>query len=408
MKVKKYFAEDMQQAISEIKRDMGSEAIIISQRRVRGKGVLGFLVHRLEVTAALEEEEYKTSFGYELEQELQRDWPESKQEFMNRMQFEQNDPVNTEEESIVPEPEYKFNPALADLSLYEKADPSLPIQEELKEMRSLLEQMVTAHENGRSVRNEHLELWRHKLQTHGLGETPIDMLVQIIPEGAWEDEKRVGILLTDYLSNMLKPLYEGIHPGKILSFIGPTGVGKTTTLAKLAAQMALNQRKKVAILTIDTYRIGAIEQLQTYAEIIGVPLQVVMSPAEFKNALLKNEDRDYILIDSAGQPFSKNDQIKELQAFLQEVDKPHDVCLVLSSNTKSADLLQAAEYFTPCGYNKLIFTKSDETLSQGSILDVIDKVKLPVIYITNGQNVPDDIMQMDFHSLASFILDGVD
>lgn len=407
MKVKKYFAEDMQQAISEIKRDMGSEAIIISQRRVRGKGVLGFFVQRLEVTAALEEKN-KTSFSYELEQELQQDRPESKQEFLNGMQFEQNDPVDAEEENFVPESEYKFNPAFADLSLYEKADPSLPIQEELKEMRSLIEQIVSAHENGKSVRNEHLELWRHKLQTHGLGEAPIDMLLQIIPEGAWEDEKKVENLLTVHLSDMLEPLYKGIQPSQVLSFIGPTGVGKTTTLAKLAAQLALNQRKKVAILTIDTYRIGAIEQLQTYAEIIGVPLQVVMSPDEFKDALQKNADRDYILIDSAGQPFSNDDQVQELQSFLREVDKPHDVFLVLSSNTKSADLLQAAAYFMPCGYNKLIFTKSDETLSQGSILDVINKVKLPVIYITNGQNVPDDIMQMEYRSLASFILDGVD
>ncbi|HAU32323.1 MAG: Flagellar biosynthetic protein FlhF [Desulfotomaculum sp. 46_296] len=406
MKVKKYFAEDMQQAISEIKKDMGSEAIIISQRRVRGKGVLGFFVQRLEVTAALEENN-KTSFSYELEQELQQDLPESGQKFLNGMQFEQNDSVDAEE-SIVPESEYKFNPAFADLSLYEKADPSLPIQEELKEMRSLIEQMVSAHENSKGVRNEHLELWRHKLQTHGLGEASIDMLLKIIPEDSWEDEKKVKSLLTDYLSELLKPLYNGIRPGQVLSFIGPTGVGKTTTLAKLAAQLALNQRKKVAILTIDTYRIGAIEQLQTYAEIIGVPLQVVMSPDEFKDALLKNGDRDYILIDSAGQPFSKDDQSQELQAFLREVDKPHDVFLVLSSNTKSADLLQAAAYFMPCGYNKLIFTKSDETLSQGSILDVINKVKLPVIYITNGQNVPDDILKMEYHSLASFILDGVD
>jgi len=407
MKVKKYFAEDMRQAISEIRRDMGSEAIIISQRRVRGKGVLGFFIQRLEVTAALEEDN-KTNFSYELERELQQGRSESKQEFLNRLRFERDDdPVDTNENGI-PESEYSVNPALADLSLYEKADPSLPIQEELKEMRSLIEQMVSVQENGRSIRNEYLELWIHKLHTHGLGKASIDMLLQIIPESSWEDEKKVESLLIDHLAGNLKPLYNGIHHGQVLSFIGPTGVGKTTTLAKLAAQLTLNQRKKVAILTIDTYRIGAVEQLQTYAEIIGVPLQVVMSPGEFKNALLKNEDRDYILVDSAGQPFSKDDQAQELQAFLREVDKPHDVFLVLSSNTKSTDLLQAAEYFMPCGYNKLIFTKSDETLSQGSILDVINKVKLPVIYITNGQNVPDDIMEVEHHSLASFILDGVD
>jgi flagellar biosynthesis protein FlhF len=164
----------------------------------------------------------------------------------------------------------------------------------------------------------------------------------------------------------------------------------------------------VAILTIDTYRIGAVEQLQTYAEIIGVPLQVVMSPNELSEALAKYMDRDYILIDTTGRPFTKVVQIEELKLFLTKIKEPHDTFLVLSSNTKSRDLLQATGYFSPCGYNKLIFTKTDETLTLGSILNVVNKVKLPVMYITNGQNVPDDIIPMEAGSLARLILRGVD
>jgi flagellar biosynthesis protein FlhF len=133
-----------------------------------------------------------------------------------------------------------------------------------------------------------------------------------------------------------------------------------------------------------------------------------MSPTELTEALAKNTDRDYILIDTTGRPFTNINQVEELKSFLIEVSRPHDIILVLSSNTKSRDLLQATAYFSPCGYNKLIFTKTDETTTLGSILNVVDKVKLPVTYITNGQNVPDDIVPMDTSSLAKLILRGVD
>ena len=393
MKVKKYLVKDMQQAIAQIKKDMGPEAIIISQRRVRGKGFWGFFTRRLEVTAALEEGS-QTSFSQGSQKEL-TDSPQELQKV-----------AGGEKEIEVSEAE--FSEKIFGRS-GKKANPNSQVQEELKEMKTLLQQVVMTKESNNAQQEEHLfKSWQQKLLNLDLFEALVEKFLIVIPEETLKEEKLVQTTIINYLISLLEPLYAANQPGQVISFIGPTGVGKTTTLAKLAAQLALNHQKKVAILTIDTYRIGAVEQLRTYAEIIGVPLQVIMSPNELIEALAKNVDRDYILIDTTGRPFTNINQVEELKAFLIEVSRPHDIFLVLSSNTKSRDLLQATDYFLPCGYNKLIFTKTDETLTLGSILNVVDKVKLPVTYITNGQNVPDDIVSMDTGNLAKLILRGVD
>ncbi|KFD41130.1 hypothetical protein DK28_0211850 [Peptococcaceae bacterium SCADC1_2_3] len=393
MKVKKYLVKDMQQAIAQIKKDMGPEAIIISQRRVRGKVFWGFFTRRLEVTAALEEGS-QTSFS----QGLQKELTDSPQELQKVAGGEKEIEVS----------EAKFSEKIFGRS-ENKANPNSQVQEELKEMKTLLQQVVMTKESNNAQQEEHLfKSWRQKLLNLDLFEALVEKFLIVIPEEILKEEKLVQTTIINYLISLLEPLYAANQPGQVISFIGPTGVGKTTTLAKLAAQLALNHQKKVAILTIDTYRIGAVEQLRTYAEIIGVPLQVVMSPNELTEALVKNTDRDYILIDTTGRPFTNINQVEELKSFLIEVSRPHDIILVLSSNMKSRDLLQATAYFSPCDYNKLIFTKTDETITLGSILNVVDKAKLPVTYITNGQNVPDDIVPMDAGSLAKLILRGVD
>lgn len=383
----------MQQAIAQIKKDMGPEAIIITQRRVRGKGFWGFFTRRLEVTAALEEGS-QTSFS----QELQKELTDSPQVLQKVAGGEKEIEVSEAEfsEKIFGRPE-------------KRANPNLPVREELKETKTLSQQVVMTKESNNAQQEEHLfKSWRQKLLNLDLFEALVEKFLIVIPEEILKEEKLVQTIIINYLISLLEPLYAANQPGQVISFIGPTGVGKTTTLAKLAAQLVLNHQKKVAILTIDTYRIGAVEQLRTYAEIIGVPLQVVMSPNELSEALAKHTDRDYILIDTTGRPFININQVEELKSFLIEVSRPHDIILVLSSNMKSRDLLQATTYFSPCGYNKLIFTKTDETITLGSILNVVDKVKLPVTYITNGQNVPDDIVPMDAGSLARLILRGVD
>ena len=150
--------------------------------------------------------------------------------------------------------------------------------------------------------------------------------------------------------------------------IGPTGVGKTTTIAKLAANFALFEGKSVGLITIDTYRIAAVEQLKTYAEIINLPIEVVYTVGEFKKALSKLGDKDLILVDTAGRSQKNKHHIKELKQFLAGRN-PDETHLVLSANTKLDDLLETAEAFQAVSYNRLIITKLDETNELDNIIE---------------------------------------
>lgn len=411
MKIKKYLVKDMQQAISQIKKDMGPEAIIISQRKVRGPGLWGFFTRRLEVTVALEENS-PANFAQALNRELRPGVSaEPRPESADRQPELPPETISNNEEE-------KSAPAASKVSREStlacpEEENTLPfrMQKELEEVKNLLQQVVRTREEEGYVpeQQQTFHFWRQKLITLDFLPEQAEKVLNDLPREAFKEEKAVLPVLIKQLTSFFEPFYqEEDRPAQVISFIGPTGVGKTTTLAKLAAQYTLFQQKKVAILTIDTYRIGAVEQLQTYAEIIGVPLQVVISPAELAAALEKNKDRDHILIDTTGRPFTKLEQREELKSFLAEVKRPHDVFLLLSANTKTGDLLQTVEYFAPCNFNKLIFTKTDETLTLGSIFNVVAKVRLPVVYITNGQNVPDDIAAVNAGSLARLVLKGVD
>lgn len=189
----------------------------------------------------------------------------------------------------------------------------------------------------------------------------------------------------------------------IVALIGPTGVGKTTTIAKLAANFCLRERKKVGLITIDTYRIAAVEQLKTYAQIIDVPLEVAMSPGQLKEAAARMADRDVILIDTAGRSQRDAMKIKELRGFFGAV-KPHETHLVLSSASSDKVLTETIDRFREVGVDRVIFTKLDEALGFGVILNCLKKVDARLSYVTTGQDVPSDIEVGEGSALAEMIL----
>lgn len=189
----------------------------------------------------------------------------------------------------------------------------------------------------------------------------------------------------------------------IIAMIGPTGVGKTTTIAKLAANLCLKERRKVGLITIDTYRIAAVEQLKTYAQIINVPLEVVMSPAELTDAVARMSDREMILIDTAGRSQRDDCKIKELKAFFNAVN-PDEVHLVLSGACSESALREAVQRFREVGVDRVIFTKLDETVGFGVMLGCLQKAEAQLSYVTTGQDVPDDIQVGEGKVLAQLIL----
>jgi flagellar biosynthesis protein FlhF len=190
---------------------------------------------------------------------------------------------------------------------------------------------------------------------------------------------------------------------RTIALIGPTGVGKTTTIAKLAATFKLKQGKKVGLITMDTYRIAAVEQLRTYAGIIGLPLKVVNTAEQLADAIAEYRDLDAILIDTAGRSQKASDKLGELKQVLAAAD-PHEVHLVLSSTVSQKVLLQTIDRFSAVDADRIIFTKLDEAVTGGVLLNVAKRVGKKVSYITTGQEVPHEIEPGDSDRLAELVM----
>jgi flagellar biosynthesis protein FlhF len=193
-------------------------------------------------------------------------------------------------------------------------------------------------------------------------------------------------------------------PGKkIVVFIGPTGVGKTTSLAKLAAHLALEKKKKVLLLTLDGYRIGAVEQLRCYAGLMGIPFRFVDQVSELPQLIEDNKQRDYVLIDTAGRGPRDMDAMKSLANYLKESEhiERH---LVLSATTKQSDLRKIVDQFEVCQPDHLLFTKLDETSTPGPILNELVRTKKYFSYYTDGQSVPDDLHAVPRDRIIDLVL----
>ena len=190
---------------------------------------------------------------------------------------------------------------------------------------------------------------------------------------------------------------------KVIAMVGPTGVGKTTTIAKLAAVYALSRKKRVALITADTYRIAAIEQLRTYSDIIGVPLTVVYSPEEVQLAIQEHRDADLILLDTAGRNPRNPARMLELRGVIRAA-QPNEVHLVISATTKNRDAIEIVDRFEQVRFDRLLITKLDESSTYGMILNALVRAQRPLSYVGTGQDVPEDLEYASASKLAHMII----
>jgi len=355
MKIRRYYVQDMKEGMLRIREELGPEAVIIQSRKVRLKGLRGiFAPRKMEITAAVESP--------------------------SRVDFERQYDRNVQAK----------------------------IQEELSELKMMVNRLMNRDFIPAEIRDrerKELQKWRLQLQRQEVLEELIDEFMTEIQESLYGEiqltEEITGLILRKKMRKRLKTAPE--KGAQIQVFVGPTGVGKTTTLAKLAARYALYQGERVGIITIDHYRIGAVEQLRTYADITGLPLEVVMTPRELQHALDRLSGCQRILIDTAGRSTLNLVHIQELANYLGNLP-PAEIFMVISATTKAQDLKLISENFRCMNYNRLIFTKLDETNTYGVLLNGIYLTGLPVIYITTGQSVPDDICLADLDKISSLIL----
>lgn len=285
----------------------------------------------------------------------------------------------------------------------EDAEKIQRLEDELAQMKTLLAQVMSKDSS-----EGHLSL-QEALHQQDVDSAILDDMAARSGAGETLADMRSAearITLRNYLDRVVK-YSEGIqlkpHGTQIVALIGPTGVGKTTTLAKIAAGFVLEQGISAALITADTYRISAVEQLKTYSDIIGLPLETVYTPDELRMAIRKHGDKQLILIDTAGRSQHNEYQMKELKDLLR-ANSRIEKHLVLSATTKNQDAADILEKFSVCRPERVIFTKVDETCSIGLILNLLYEKEIALSYLAHGQSVPDDITPASAEKLAELLL----
>jgi len=377
MRIKRFSAPTLKEAVGQMKKELGSDAIILESRKVKKDGIFDFSKkERMEILAALDN--YRDPNKKNTEQKFSRNKPED-------IKFNSDDNLKLQEIELIKEElgEIRITVAkIADFLRYRNL-PSLP-ENLLLVLKQLLDCEVEEILAKRLIQEVHMSL---------KGEE-------------YDDLRLILRKLIGKISAMVKTIPQDgkmNSTARIIAFVGPTGVGKTTTIAKLATQAKLIDGKEVAIISADTFRIAAVEQLKTFANIAEIPFEVVYSTDEIKNAVAKFSRMDLIFIDTTGRSQRDKKNLKEIGNMLSSVE-PGEVHLVLSVTTKYKDILDILEKFKTLFINRIIFTKLDETTSLGLILNVAEKVRKPISYITFGQNVPEDIEKADSRKIAKIIL----
>jgi len=376
----------MNEAIIKVKSELGIDAVILNSRKIKQPGILGFFKKNVvEVVAAIDED-YKIETKYSKKSKIKT----------------KLEPEKTEETTIV---EPKKN-----TEIDTKIDKLTLLVENLEKKISSIEnsEIPENYVTQKKVENN-FEKYIKLLTDNDLSEKVSTQIMNQVNKRISVDsnnEKTIlnamKIVIKDYLGEP-DEILSNYNEQKVFMFVGPTGVGKTTTLAKLAAKLSLRENKKVGLITADTYRIAAVEQLKTYSEILGIPLSVIYETDEMDDAINDFKDKDFILIDTAGRNYKDKILKEELEGMLKYIKDP-EVYLVLSLVADYKNLVNVIKSYDFIENCKLIFTKYDEAVTFGNILNVKMFANKKLSYITNGQSVPDDIELLNIDALADIIV----
>lgn len=396
MRIKKFEGETLQEALAKVKKDFGPDAVILHTKKYRKGGIFGIFGKEIaEVTAGVDINIERTK-----EKQIIPEQPPSKFQDLN-FKTQQNIVLNS----------YR---KIEDISFRNET-----LTRELNEGRvysganlKTYRENTGYQRNGFALKNGMGKL--HKLLIeNGVEESIVFRTLQNINSQLSETQINNKEYLEQYLFEYIASLIQVSGPiklnkgmTKIVAFIGPTGVGKTTTLAKLAAKFSLIENKNVVLVSCDTYRIAADLQLKKYGEIMGIPVEIVMTPNDFKKVINKHIDKDLILFDTAGRSPRNRKHLIELKEFI-EAYSPIEIHLVLSAVTKYYDAISIINNFGLVPIHRILFTKLDETKNYGLLLNLsISSGGIPISYVTTGQTVPDDIEIADPKVISRLVLKG--
>lgn len=362
MDVRTFRASTMQEALAMVRQELGPAAAVLHTREVGNSGLLRWIpgFRKIEVTASAE------------------------------VNVPSRLPGKTS--ALPPAAKEARPPAHSQMQA-----PAQGFDEQLRDLHAMVEDLCRHSKSGGSdVCPELFHLYTDLIDAEISEELSRELVEKVRAEAPVESlrdpalaKARVARLIEDEI-RVSGPIH--VTPGKrhLVALVGPTGVGKTTTIAKLAANFRLREKRRVGLITVDTYRIAAVEQLRTYADIIDLPMRVVSTPREMRQAVEGMEDLDLVLLDTAGRSPRDEVKIQELKSFLTEA-QADEVHLVLSAVAGAKTLERTAARFADVGTTSLILTKLDEATGLGNLIPLFRSSQLPLSYLTDGQNVPDDI-----------------
>ncbi len=412
MIIKKFLGKTEEEAVEAAKKELGNNVVIMNVKEVKRKGLFAaFRAKLVEVTVALEEEK----------------------ETITKVQ----------KENVIISPDEPVSSISNKGSLASQNMNSESIEKKLDSLQKLLEEQLRNSQQKQEEKQETISE-----EDGDKKETKNDKTEVVAKEENQEQEKFIRLLYNTMIDNEVNEKYanqileeidktkkpnipidyilanvyqklilkfgksDGItlaeNGPKVIVFMGPTGVGKTTTIAKVASSFVMDDKCKIAMLTSDTYRIAAAEQLRTYANILEVPFRVIYTEEELRQAVIDFADYDYIFLDTTGHSHQNEEQLAKMKELLDVIDDlaVREGFLVLSATTKYCDLLKIAQNYKKITEYQLIFTKLDETTTVGNLLNVRLSTDSPIAYVTNGQNVPADIEKFDAQKMVKQLLGG--